>query len=148
QSPVPQASARPADANAADAPPRSYADFSRPMTAAPAQPAVAAPAASAAAVAVDPNALDAPPRSYRDFSRPMSAPARPASTGGEAPRTYSVHREYGRQPEHPAMPEPVYLDQLGPSEDLAAPPPPTMSARDERRARSAAADPDGPAPGQ
>lgn len=124
------------------APPRSYADFSRPMGSPPA--ATAAPAAPVA------DAIDAPPRSYADFSHPMSAqPAAPApgqpvsATGGEGPRYYSLHREYGRQPDHPEIPEAIYLDSLG-SEDLAAPPPPIPSDRDERRARAAAADPDAP----
>lgn len=124
------------------APPRSYADFSRPMGSPPA--ATAAPAAAVA------DAVDAPPRSYADFSRPMSSPpvvqtpGQPVSaTGGEGPRYYSLHREYGRQPDHPEIPEAVYLDSLG-SEDLAAPPPPLPSDRDERRARAAAADPDAP----
>jgi hypothetical protein len=133
--------------DAMDAPPRSYRDFSRPVTAAPAAaPAAAAPVAAAVAPIANPNAVTAPPRSYSDFSRPVGAPGSPAAES-DAPRTYSVHREYGRQPDHPQMPEPVYLDQLGPSEDLAAPPPPLMNERDERRARAAAADPDGPAPG-
>jgi hypothetical protein len=125
--------------------PRGYADFSRPIGSAPtAQPASPAPAG------------EEPPRGYADFSRPMTSPARPtASTAAPArtpapavaaadgPRRYSVHREYGMQPDQPQIPETFFLDSAG-GEDLAAPPPPPMSDRDERRVRAAAADPDAP----
>ena len=124
----------------AEAPPRSYADFSRPVGSPPA----ASPAPAVAAVSSAGGDLS-PPRSYADFSRPMTAPAGSAASPprGEAPRYYSVHREYGRQPEQPEIPEAFFIDSVG-GEDLAAPPPPPMSERDERRARAAAADPDAP----
>lgn len=149
-SPAPMVAPPPPQATLADPePPRSYADFSRPMTSAPARPsspAVASPAVPAPALP-----LDEPPRGYADFSRPMSTPApqvpagqAASATGGDRPRYYSVHREYGRTPDHPEIPEEFFLDSVG-GEDLAAPPPPTMSERDERRARAAAADPDAPA---
>ena len=74
---------------------------------------------------------------------PSGQPARPSATGGDGPRYYSVHREYGHQPDQPQIPEAFFLDSTS-GEDLAAPPPPLMSDRDERRARAAAADPDAP----
>jgi hypothetical protein len=113
------------------------------MSQAPAQTPAPAVAAPAAPLAADADGVNAPPRSYADFSRPMTArPGTPAQAA-EGPRTYSVHREYGRQPDHPQIPEAFFLDSVG-GEDLAAPPPPLPNVRDERRARAAAADPDAP----
>lgn len=138
--PAPQPSQALAPMPGAEPPPRSYADFSRPV-------AAQAPATAAVAPARPADAPDmSPPRSYADFSRPMTSQS-DAPPRGEPPRYYSLHREYGRQPEHPEIPEAFFIDSVG-GEDLAAPPPPPLSEREERRARAAAADPDAPAPVQ
>ena len=155
--PTPPAAAAPAAPGGGEPAPRSYEDFRRPMT---------PPAAPQAAPAAPPSAEPAP-RAYEEFRRPMTTPApagppaapqaaapappsaAPAAvrgrtaTGGDRPRYYSVHREYGRQPDIPELPEAFFIDAVG-GEDLAAPPPPVPSERDERRARAAAADPDAP----
>ncbi len=60
----------------------------------------------------------------------------PAATEGGA-RYYSIHRQAGRTPDTPRLPEPVYLDalpvelnNLPDTQDLAEPPPPPALARD------------------
>lgn len=70
----------------------------------------------------------------------MTAPATP---GGA--RYYSIHRQAGREPDTPRLPEPVYLDALPvelntlpDSQDLAAPPPtPTLMRDAQGRIRPA-----------
>lgn len=59
--------------------------------------------------------------------RPAAAPQAPATAGGA--RYYSIHRQAGRTPDTPNLPEPVYLDALPvqldsipTGEDLATPP--------------------------
>jgi hypothetical protein len=79
-----------------------------------------------------------------------TAPAQPAASAGGA-RYYSVHRQAGRQPDPPQLPEPVYLDALPidlttalSSDDLAAPPEAPQIIRDANGRVRTVADPDDP----
>jgi hypothetical protein len=69
-----------------------------------------------------------------------------ATSPTDRPKLYSLHREYGEQPDHPVIPEPVFLDHL--PVDLAAPPPEELKGKALKEARDAAIDsgrdPDGP----
>jgi hypothetical protein len=91
------------------------------------------------AAAPAPAPVPAPPAA-NPVARVIGAAAPPVS---ESPRRYSLHREFGQTPDRPALPAPVYLDNL--PVDLAEPPPPPLRKEDERRARSEAFDPDRPA---
>ena len=91
------------------------------MALVPAPPAEPAPAPE--------TAYDAPPAAGAPLASPMMtaqlapAPAAPIPTtmATDRPRLYSLHREYGEQPDRTEIPAPVYLDAL--PIDLAAPPP-------------------------
>jgi hypothetical protein len=91
---------------------------------------------------------DAPPPVARaapvapiQAARPAPAPAAEAQPS-ERPRLYSLHREYGEQPDRTPLPAPVYLDTL--PVDLAAPPPEEPKGRAAREQRDAEKDPDRP----
>jgi hypothetical protein len=85
-------------------------------------PQIAAPAPvaqPAMAVAAPPQTFT--PKSIYDAPPPLAAPATVAatpavalvaSTTSERPRLYSLHRDYGEQPDRAVMPAPVYLDHL------------------------------------
>ena len=116
-----------------------------PQAAAPATEEIPTPAPSATSPAAPVQAAPAPadplaPRAdapiFRMGEQAQAAPA-PASAPASAPapthygqaRYYSVHRQYGRQPDAPPVPPPVYLDALpvtvtgmAGSTDLAEPP--------------------------
>ncbi len=68
------------------------------------------------------------------------APAAPVRLAADAPRRYSLHRDYGETPDAAPQVIPTFLD--APPVDLAAPPPPNPTAREVREAMSDAADPD------
>ncbi|MBS0298225.1 MAG: hypothetical protein JSR45_18145 [Proteobacteria bacterium] len=72
---------------------------------------------------------------------PVAGPVTEASTS-DRPRLYSLHREYGEQPDRTQIPAPVYLDAL--PVDLAAPPPEELKGKAAREQRDAEKDPDRP----
>lgn len=76
---------------------------------------------------------DAPVYRIQSQTAPEGQPA--ATAGGS--RYYSIHRQAGRTPDTPRLPEPVYLDALPvemttlpDTQDLAEPPPPPAIVRD------------------
>ena len=97
----------------------------QPFAAPPSAPAAYVPApysppsAPAQAVAALPTSLYSPPPS--PLMQP-AAQAAPATTAGQPPRFYSLHREFGLTPD----PAPATLPTqfFAPSADLAEPPPP------------------------
>lgn len=74
-----------------------------------------------------------------------AAPPSPAALAADRPRLYSLHRDYGEQPDRTPLPEPVYLDHL--PVDLAAPPPEPLRGEALKRAQDDAKDPDPPQSG-
>ena len=115
----------------------------------PASPAAApADAQTGEAVLPDPMAPrpDAPVFRLRQTQTDSAQPnppeggqpaATPDTTGGA--RYYSIHRQAGRTPDAPRLPEPVYLDALPvelnglpETQDLAEPPPPPALMRDSQ----------------
>lgn len=75
---------------------------------------------------------------------PTAPVARPATEAqaSDRPRLYSLHREYGEQPDRTQIPAPVYLDAL--PVDLAAPPAEELKGKAAREQRDAEKDPDRP----
>ncbi len=117
-------------------------------TSAPAQAAPASTVDPQQAAVADPMA---PRRDARIFQLQPQAPAAqaPASQAEQAPvpqqaqdgqprsRYYSVHRDAGRQPDRPVLPEPVYFDSV--TVDLAEPPATEPLVRDAQGRRRAVA---------
>lgn len=82
----------------------------------------------------------------------QAATSTPAPATPNGARYYSVHRQVGRQPDAPVLPEPVYLDALPvdlstpvTSEDLAAPPSVPVMTRGSRGRLRPTADIEDPA---
>ncbi len=109
----------------------------------PPAPGVPSSAQIAEAIAAPP----LPPVSAPEAAEPAAAvvPAqRPGpvmnASADDRPRHYSLHRDYGEQPDHTDMPPQVMLDHI----DLAQPPEHEPTAKEQRDAKDADADPDAP----
>lgn len=131
------------------APRRDAAIFNLHRPAAAPQPT---PEAAPAETTTDPMA---PRRDARIFQlQPQAAPPAPASQQADLPaaaplqaqpgqsrsRYYSVHRDAGRQPDRPVLPEPVFFDSV--SVDLAEPPATEPLVRDAQGRRRVVANVD------
>ncbi|HYF23100.1 MAG TPA: hypothetical protein VD929_06850 [Caulobacteraceae bacterium] len=87
-------------------------------------------------IAATPPPSPAPPAVLPDRGEGEAKPLQSV----EGARRYSLHREFGQEPDRPQLPPEFFLNDL--PVDLAEPPAQPLRDRDERR--RAAADPDSP----
>jgi hypothetical protein len=94
----------------------------------------------------------APLPAPQPMAEPLAPPAAPAAAapvqvavaaGADSrARLYSLHRDYGEQPDRTPMPAPMFLDNV--PIDLAAPPPADLRGNAARDAKDAGENPDTP----
>jgi hypothetical protein len=121
-----------------DAPPVPTSAAIAQAIAAPPLPPVGAPAAMPAVRAMP--AVAAVPAQPAEAAQPAQPMNLAVNADDSHPRRYSLHREYGEQPDHMDMPQQVMVDHI----DLAQPPEHEPTAKELRQGKDAAADPDAP----